>query len=170
MLLLISPFMAVSILPYVLNCSYVGCINIYNCYVFFLHWSLDHYVVFFLVPYNSLYFKVYFFLLRVLLLQLSFDFHMQGISFSIIHFSLHVSLGLHWVSCRQHIYSSCFCTHSASLCLLVAVFNSFTFKVIIYMYLPLAIILIIWVWLCRPFFFPSSFVLFSCVSSLGKFL
>ena len=42
-----------------------------------------------------------------------------------------MSLGLKWVSFRQHIYGSCFCIHSASLCLLVAAFNPFTFKVII---------------------------------------
>ena len=34
-LLLISPPISVS-LPYVLRCSYVGCTDIYNCYVFFL--------------------------------------------------------------------------------------------------------------------------------------
>ena len=37
-------------------------------------------------------------------------------------FSLYVFLGLKWVSCRQHIYGSCFCIHSASLCLLVGAF------------------------------------------------
>ena len=47
--------------------------------------------------------------------------------------SLYVSLGPKWVSCRQHIYGSCFCIHSASLCLLVGAFNPFTFKVIIHM-------------------------------------
>ena len=36
---------------YVLRCSYVGCIDIYNCYVFLLNWSLDHYVVSFLASY-----------------------------------------------------------------------------------------------------------------------
>ena len=35
-LLSISPFMSVSVCPYVLRCSYVGCIDIYNCYVFLL--------------------------------------------------------------------------------------------------------------------------------------
>ena len=35
-----------------------GWIDIYNCYVFLLDWSLDHYVVFFLISCN-LYFKVY---------------------------------------------------------------------------------------------------------------
>ena len=43
----------------VLRCSFVECINIYVCYVFF-DWSLDHYVVSFHISYNSLYFKVYF--------------------------------------------------------------------------------------------------------------
>ena len=35
-------------LSYVLRCFCVGCIDIYNCYVFLLDWSLDHYVVSFL--------------------------------------------------------------------------------------------------------------------------
>ena len=51
-------------------------------------------------------------------------------------FSLYVSLGLKWVSCRQLIYGSCFCIHSASLCLLVGAFNPFIFKVIIDIYVP----------------------------------
>ena len=44
-----------------------------------------------------------------------------------------------WVSCSQHIYGSCFCIHSASLCLLVGAFNPFTFKVIIDIYVFIAI-------------------------------
>ena len=54
-----------------------------------------------------------------------------NILFHHLTFSLHVSLGLKWVSCRQHIYGSCFCIHSANLCLLVGALNPFTFKVII---------------------------------------
>ena len=50
--------------------------------------------------------------------------------FSPLTFSLYVSLGLKWVSCRQHIDGSCFCIHSASLCLLLGALNLFTFKVI----------------------------------------
>ena len=42
------------------NFSTVGCIGIYICYVFILDWSLDNYVVSFLVSCNLLYFKVYF--------------------------------------------------------------------------------------------------------------
>ena len=41
-------------------CSYVGCIYIYNCYIFFLDWSFDHYVVSFFVSFHSLCLKVYF--------------------------------------------------------------------------------------------------------------
>ena len=54
------PFYGCQHLPYVLWCSYVGCIYIYNCYIFFLYWSLDHYVVSFFVSCNNLYFKFFF--------------------------------------------------------------------------------------------------------------
>ena len=40
------------------QCSYVGFINIYYCYIFFLDWSFDHYVMSFFFSYHSLYFKV----------------------------------------------------------------------------------------------------------------
>ena len=63
--------------------------------------------------------------------------------------SLYVFLGLKWVSCRQHIYRSCFCIYSASLCLLVGAFNPFTFKVIIDIYVPIVIFLVVWGWFCR---------------------
>ena len=59
-LLLISHFLVVSMF-HVLRCSYDGCINIYNCYIFFLGWSFDHHVVSFLIFCNCFYFKVYFF-------------------------------------------------------------------------------------------------------------
>ena len=54
-----------------------------------------------------------------------------NIFFQPLTFSLYTSLVLRWVSCRQHIQRSCFCIHSASLCLLVGAFNPFMFKVII---------------------------------------
>ena len=73
------------------------------------------------------------------------------IFFHHLTFRLCVSLGLKWVSCRQYIYESCFCIHSASLCLLVGAFNLFTFKVIIYIYVSIATFLIVWVWFCRSF-------------------
>ena len=76
-----------------------------------------------------------------------------NIFFHPLSFSLYASLGLKWVSCSQHIYGSCFCIHSASLCLLVGAFNPFTFKTIISMYFPITIfffflILFIYLWLC----------------------
>ena len=74
-----------------------------------------------------------------------------NIFFHPLTFSLYVSLGVKWVSCRQHIYGSCFCIHSACLCLLVGAFNPFIFKVIIDIYAPIAIFLIVWVWFCRSF-------------------
>ena len=49
----------------------------------------------------------------------------------------------------------------AQSCLLVGVFNLFTFKVIIDIRVPIAIVLIVWGWFCRCFFF-------SCVSWLYK--
>ena len=47
-------------LPYILRWSYIGCIYIYNCYIFFLDWTFDNYVKSFFVSYNTLCFKVYF--------------------------------------------------------------------------------------------------------------
>ena len=63
-----------------------------------------------------------------------------NIFFHPLTFSLYVSLDLKWVSCRQHIYGSCFCIHSTSLCLLVGEFNPFTFKVIIDIWLRSSIV------------------------------
>ena len=129
-------------LPYVLRCSYVGCINIYSCYIF-LDWSLDHYVVSFFVSCNSLYFKVYFVWYENFYPAFFWFPFAWNIFSHPLPFSLYVSLGLKWVSCRQHIYGSCFCIHSASLCLLVGAFNPFTFKVIITMYVPITIFFIV---------------------------
>ena len=52
-LLSISPLIVVSICLYVLWCSFVGCIYIYNCCIFFLDWSLGLYVLSFLVSCKS---------------------------------------------------------------------------------------------------------------------
>ena len=74
-----------------------------------------------------------------------------NIFFQAFTFSLYVSLGLSWVSCRQHIWGSCFYIHSASLCLLVGAFNPFILKVIIEKYDPVAITLLFWVQIYKPF-------------------
>ena len=55
--------------------------------------------------------------------------------------NLYMSLGLKWVSCKQHIYRSCLRVHSNNLCLLVGAFNLFTFKVIIDMHVSISIFL-----------------------------
>ena len=88
-LLSISPFTSVSVCR-VFRCSYVGCIDIYNCYGFLLNWSLDHYVV-------SLSLVIFFILRSILsiwglLLQLSFVFHLQEIYFSIFSLSVYMCL------------------------------------------------------------------------------
>ena len=80
--------------------------------------------------------------------------------------SLFVSLRLKWVSYRQHICGSCFCIHSASLCLLGGAFNLFTFKVTIDKYVPIAIFLIVWCWFCRSF---SSLVFLDYLSPFNIF-
>ena len=68
-----------------------------------------------------------------------------------------------------------FLIHSASLCILVAAFIPFTFKVIIGIYVPIAIFLSILVSLCRPLSFlvlpdyisPFEFIFISlCFSSV----
>ena len=95
-------------------------------------WSLGNVSV----SHNVLYFKVLFCLIWILLLQLSFDFHLHGIFFPILSLCL-------WVSGSQHIYGSCFCIHSASLCLLFGAFKPFTFKVNLDISVLISIFLII---------------------------
>ena len=144
LLLLLSycQFLLLCLLVFVLciEVSYVGCIDIYNCYVFLLYWSLDHYVVFILISCNLVYFKVYFVWSRIATPTFFCFPFAWNIFFYPLTFRLYVSLGLKWVSYRQHIYWSCFCIHSASLCLLAGAFNLFTFKVIVNIYGPVAIL------------------------------
>ena len=40
-----------------------------------------------------------------------------------------MSLGLRWVSCKQHIDGSCFLIHSVILCLLIGALSPLTFRV-----------------------------------------
>ena len=148
-------------MSYVLRCSYVGCIDIYNCYVFLLDWSLDHYVVSFLVPGSTLILRSMLSYIRIATPAFFCFPFAWNIFFHPLTFGLYVSLGVKWVSCRQHIYGSCFCIHSACLCLLVGAFNPFIFKVIIDIYVPSIIFIIDWGWFCRSFFF-------FCISWLYK--
>ena len=73
--------------------------------------------------------------------------------------SLYISLGLRWVSCRQHLYGSCFCIQSSELCLLFGAFNPFTFKVIINMCDPITIFLNVLGLFFKLFSFPCVFCL-----------
>ena len=103
--------------PPALNFSML-CIDIYNHYVFLLNWSLDHYVVSFLIACN-LYFKVYFVLYEgryssFLLLPISMEYIFPSSHFQFI--------------CDFRFQVGFFCIHSAILCLLVGAFNPITFK------------------------------------------
>ena len=64
-------------------------------------------------------------------------------NFYTLTFSLYVTLELTWVSCRHHIYWSCFCVHSVHLWYLVGAFNPFTLKVIFNIYAFIAFLLIV---------------------------
>ena len=81
-----------------------------------------------------------------------------NIFFHPLGFSVYVFVGLKWISYRQHIYGSCFCIHSASLCLLVGAFSPFTFKVIIFTYGLIAIFLIALGLFLEVFFFSFPFL------------
>ena len=87
-----------------------------------------------------------------------------NIFFHPLTFSLYVSLGLKWVSYKQHIYGSCFCIHSVHLCLLVRAFNPFTFSVIMDKYVFIAILFIALNCYFWSFLFFPPFVFFSWFS------
>jgi len=131
-----------------------GCIDTYNCYVFLLDWSLDHYVVSFLMSCNILYFKVILSDMRIATPAFFCFPFAWNIFFHPLTFSLYVSLGLKCISC--------FYIHSASLCLLVGAFNPFTFKVIIDIYVPIAIFLTAWGLILKIFFY--SYISWLCKS------
>ena len=102
--------------PYVLMCSYHGCINIYSC--------MSSWIDPLIIIYSPLSLMI-FFILKFLLSEIrittpAFWFSSTwNIFFYPFTFHLYVSLGLKWVSCRQHIYGSHFSIHSVNLYLLV---------------------------------------------------
>ena len=157
-------FLLLYLLVFVLCIEVLLCwrIDIYNCYVFLLDWSLYRYGVSFLISCH-LYFKVCFVWYKdcyssFLLLPIYMEYIFPSSYFQpMCVFRSEVG------SCIQHIYGSFFLIHSASLYLLVGAFNPFTFKVIIDIFVPIAIFLIVWGWFCRSFFF-------SCISWLYKSL
>ena len=64
----------------------------------------------------------------------------KKVEIKIENFPQYQIIKIGWIT---HIQGSCFCIHSASLCLLVGAFNAFTFKVIIDKYDPVAIYFIV---------------------------
>ena len=58
-------------------------------------------------------------------------------------FNLKVSLGLKWVSCKQHIDESCFLTHSVTLCLLIGTLSPLMFRVSTERYEFIAIMMLV---------------------------
>ena len=110
----------------------LGPLYIYSS--FFLDWFLGHYIV-------SSFVFITVFILKPILSNRSVTtpaffwcLFTWNVFFHPLTFSLCMSLHLKWVSCRQNIHGSWFCIHSASVCLLVIAFNSFSFKVITNMY------------------------------------
>ena len=136
----------------VLRCSYVGCINICNCYVFLLDWSLDHFVLSFFI---SWIFFILGYILSDLRIVTSTFFWFQfawTIFFCPLTFSQYAFLGLNLISCVcVCVWHFCewtlFCVHSANLCLLVEEFNQFSFKVIF----DTGTFSLFWVCFCRSF-------------------
>ena len=58
-------------------------------------------------------------------------------------FNLKVSLGLNWVSCKQHIDGPCFLIHSVTLCLLIGALSPLMFRVSTERYEFIAIMMLV---------------------------
>ena len=76
-------------------------------------------------------------------------------------FNLYVSLDLKWVSCRQHIYGSCFVSIQP-VCVFWLEHVVHLHLRSLLMYVPNTILFIVLDLLVRSFFPLSSFALFSC--------
>ena len=122
--------------------DYVGCIHIYNCYVFLFDLFLYHYVVSLFVSGYCLYFKVYFIWNKHCYPNFS-SLLFHRIPFPDIHFqSLCVfrsEVNLLEAAC---VWFLCF-THSAILCLLTGAFNPSLLKAIIDRYVLLLFLLFV---------------------------
>ena len=131
-------------LAYILRCSHVEYIDIYNCYVFLLDWSLDHYVVSFIISYNILYFKVYSicyedFYSSFLSLPICMEYIFPPSRFQSICV-LRSEVGFLWTVFIWVLFLYPF---SQSVSFGWNIINPFTFKVIIDIYVPIAIFLIV---------------------------
>ena len=81
--------------------------------------------------------------------------------FYLFTFNLPLSLYLKWISCRQHIVRSCFSIHSINLYILIGIFRSFTFNIIID---------ILWLKAAILYLFSVCFLHFSYVMVLWLFI
>ena len=118
-------------------------VHIYNCYIFFLDWSHDPYVVSFLVSSNSLYFEVCFAWRKYCYSSFLLIFICMEYLFPCPHFQSVYVPGSEVSPLLTAYIGVLFFIHSSSLCHLVGAFNPFTFKVIISMYVPVTIFLIL---------------------------
>ena len=82
------------------------CIYIYNCYIFFLDWPLDYYVVSLFVSCNSVYFKIYLVWFKYCYFFLWFPF-LWNTFLHPLTFSLCGSLDLKWICCCCSVAQSC---------------------------------------------------------------
>ena len=81
-------------------------------------------------------------------------------------FNLKVSLGLKWVSCKQHIDGSCFLIHSVTLCLLIGALGPLTFRVITKRYEFIDIMLLVELEFLVVFSVPfQSLLLLVCMNA-----
>ena len=140
--------LCLSAVALVLKCSYTGFINSYNFYVFFLDWSLDHYVISFLISYHNFIFYFIWYEYRYFILWYLFAWNIFFPSFP---YNPYVSLCLKWVFCKQDIHWFCFWIPLASLYLLFGTFKSFIFKVTIDIHSPIIILLIFLCQFCGSF-------------------
>ena len=99
-LLSVSPFMSVTVCLMYWGAPVLGALHIYICYVFLLDWSLDHYVVSFLISCNLLYLKASFVWYEDCYSSFLFLPICMEHNFPPLCFSLEVSLGLKWVYYR----------------------------------------------------------------------
>jgi len=129
---------------------------IFTIIILLLDWSLDHYAV--SSFYNNFYFKVCFVwyeccFFSFLLISICTEDIFSSSHFQSVCVSRSESVNFTW-----HIYRSCFCNHSASLCILVGAFKPFAFKVIIDMYIIAALLIVLGLFLLV---FLASLILLS---------
>lgn len=160
---------------YIFRWSNIECIDIYNFYIFFLEWSLYHYVMPF-ISYYSICFKAYFvwykycypgffFSTSIFLVNIFLSFHFQ----TVYVFRSEVSL---IGSIEMSIFF--FSIHSATLDLLIGALRPFTFKVIIHRYILISTFvncfLVVSVVLLCSFLLLLSFCLTSFCTVMFGFL